>query len=195
MRQALSALVLLALMAFAPSARAASPTCIAPPGTAAVEQYCENLPGAAGPERPKGGSAQRPRGGSAQRPRGGSAQRPRGGSAQRPRGGSASGGVPSSAPVVIDRRTGRPRRPSELESARATVGAKRPSQRSRDPRPVSLSSQGLSAPSGSVVKATRNVLGNGGEGSPALLWILVAIAVAMGAVAAWRHRTGSRQDQ
>ncbi len=187
MGRALSALVLLALMAFAPSARAASPTCIAPPGTAAVEQYCENLPGAAGPERPRGGSAQRPRGGSA--------QRPRGGSAQRPRGGSASGGVPSSAPVVIDRRTGRPRRPSELESARATVGAKRPSQRSRDPRPVSLSSRGLSAPSGSVVKATRNVLGNGGEGSPALLWILVAIAVAMGAVAAWRHRTGSRQDQ
>lgn len=60
MRRALVLLTLAMSAAFVSSALAASPTCVAPPGAGAVDQYCEVVPGAGGPSTPARGGKLRP---------------------------------------------------------------------------------------------------------------------------------------
>lgn len=144
------ALVALITLAAAP-AGARADTCAAPPGTAAIEQYCENIPTPAGKTGGHSGG-------------GGSSSSIPAATAQR----LAAGG----AGALLAVPGGSPR-----ESKHSQAG-RQPRERTRTP-----------APSGSPLDAIGSSLSNGGDSvGGGLVWVLLAITLALGGAAWLRFR-------
>jgi hypothetical protein len=152
------------LLAIAP---ASAQTCNAPPGTAAVDQYCENVPSASG----NGGRGSGSQGGS--------------------------GSKPSPATVRQIRQSGRSGKQlatflgdDEVASARATrERSKRSSdQKKQADKPADATPR---QPSSNPLGAVQSAVNSGSTIGDGFVWILLAIAVLIAGIAWFRIRRSS----
>jgi hypothetical protein len=207
----LAPLLTLALV-FAPAAEGAS-RCVAPPGTAAVEQYCEFVPGASGPRKAGAGA------GAGGAPR--SVPGPRGISRSTARAiaGSGAGGVvaarvlgalppptdgsargtsdsPGSGPNAEARAGGRGsgvKGSSSAKGARGDTASSAKGARGDTAAARGTAAAGTPAEGGNVLRAAGKAVTEGPQIGSVLPWILVLAAVALAGVT-WfanrrRHRT------
>lgn len=150
------------LLAIAP---ASAQTCNAPPGTAAVDQYCENVPSAGG----DGGG-----------PSGGSPAKPSQSTVHAFAGSGQAG-------KELNKYLG--------EDVASTGGSKGSSNRSSGTRKKSTKDQPATKsprrPSASPLGAVQSAVNSGATIGGGFTWILIAIAIAIGGTAWLRHRRNS----
>lgn len=161
---------LLVLLGVPAAASAALSPCAGPTGTAAIDQYCEIIPGAGGPKPVAGHPIPHLAPGST--PRGSVTLASGPGSRPRPRTGSAGEKSPvRSHPARSHRR--------HASGGSATRGAGGPS----------AGTPGTS-PGGGVIPATKSSIGQGEKYGGPLFWLLVASGVLAGlfALVRWRRR-------
>jgi hypothetical protein len=147
------------LLAIAP---ASAQTCNAPPGTAAVDQYCENVPSAGG----DGGG-----------PSGGSSAKPSQSTVHAFAGSGRAG-------KELNKYLG--------EDVASTGGSKSNSNRSSGSRKKSQKDQSATKtprqPSASPLGAVQSAVNSGATIGGGFTWILIAIALVIGGTAWLRHR-------
>ncbi len=158
-----------------PSGAGASTTCQAPPGTSAIDQYCEALPspGAGG----SGHKHSKPVSNSTTKQ-----LEKQGSTGQAVLNLADSSGDATAAPAPKPKKHHRHHRRHATTPSPATPST---------PRPVSGS---LPAPSSNPLSAVGSAIGTGSSTGAVLLWILVALAVLMGGTAFIGHRRRARES-
>jgi hypothetical protein len=160
-RVLLSLALVLTTLLFA-TAPASAQTCIAPPGTAAVDQYCENVPSA-------GGNGGGPSGGSSARPSQGTV---------RALARSGQGGK------ELNRFLG-----ADVASAQGTTGSSKRSSSGRKAAKQATTAPAPRQPSSSPLGAVQSAVNSGATIGDAFIWILLGIALFIAGTAWLRHRT------
>ena len=152
------------------AAPAAAQRCVAPPGTAAVDQYCENVPSASG--NSGGGSDDS--------------------------NGSSGATAPRSTVRALDRagESGKELKQflgEDVASARADTGAKQGSKRSSDRKARTPEPAGTAPkqPSSNPLGAVQSAVNSGSTVGSGFTWVLVLLTVLIAGIAWTRYRRRS----
>ena len=172
MTHALPRLLLLALTAIlVAAAPAAAQKCVAPPGTAAVDQYCENVPSASGNS---------------------------GGGGSDDSNGSSGATAPRNTVRALDRagESGKELKQflgEDVASARADTGAKQGSKGSSDRKARTREPAGTAPeqPSSNPLGAVQSAVNSGTTVGSGFTWILVLLTLLIAGIAWMRYRRRS----
>jgi hypothetical protein len=179
----LGALVALAVLAQpAGAAGGSTTTCQAPPGTSAIDQYCEALPS------PGGGSSHHRK---HSHPVSNSTTK------QLQQQGAAGKAVLNLADSSGD--AGTPVQPAPVATHKPAARHHKRKPAASSPAPpavhnVSVASQALPAPASNPLSAVGSAIGTGSSTGAVLLWLLVALAVVMGGTALIGYRRRARES-
>jgi hypothetical protein len=168
MTHAFPRLLLLALTAIlVAAAPAAAQKCNAPPGTAAVDQYCENVPSATG----------------------------NGGGGSDDSNGSSGATAPRSTVRALDRagESGKELKRFLGEDVASTQGTKQGSKRSSDRKAATREPSGKSPtqPSSNPLGAVQSAVNSGTTVGNGFIWLLVTLTLLIAGIAWMRYRRRS----
>lgn len=180
----LGALLACALVAQPAGASSSSTTCQAPPGTSAIDQYCEALPAPGGNSghhkkhsHPVSNSTTKAL----------EKQGPAGQAVLNLANSSGDAGTPAPAPAVVKHKAVKRHRHHKQQ-------ASTPSSNPPAVTNAKAVSHALPAPGSNPVSAVGSAIGTGSSTGAVLLWLLVALAVVMGGTALIGYRRRARES-